>query len=725
MTQVIIVSNRLPISVNKIKGKLKFSTSLGGLATGLSSYVSNKSGNVWIGWPGIASDELTEKDKREIKKHLAHQGYIPVFLSQKQVDDFYNGYSNTILWPYFHGLPVRSIEEKQIDKWWRAYSSVNKQFSEAVLSEAKSDSQIWVHDYQLLVLPAMLRKKLKDSSIGFFLHIPFPEYKQFKRVEQDIQLLDGILGSDLIGFHTPSYVTNFLDSVGNIEGLDADRQEIKLENRIVRVGEFPMGIDYAKYAESSKQKDVQVLFKNYKKQYKGKKVIASVDRLDPSKGLIQRLKAYKQFLEDYPKKHGKVVFVMVAAPSRTDILEYKNLSNKLDKLAQEINDKFGQEDWAPLDYINQPIPFENVTALFKAADVAFITPIKDGMNLAAKEFVASNKDGILILSRTAGAAEELKDAILVDPTDLEDLVLALNKALNMRRRELKRRVNKMRRHLSTHTVQNWAKTFVDSLSQPLPGTPTFTKPLIGPLETKLVKDYKAAKKRLFFLDYDGTLVSFSKNYAEAKPSQDLIDLLTRLGEDRSNEIVLTSGRSAKELDEWFGDLPINLVAEHGAEIKKQNGSWIKAIKDSTAWQKSLIPVIQEYVDLTPGSKLEVKRHSLVWHYRGVSPYIAQKNLVILRRTLGPSLKKKGLNIMQGNKVLEIKQAGLNKGSSAFSWLNSSYDFVLALGDDVTDEDIFSVLPLTSVTIKVGRGLTKAQFRLGSNKDVIKLLKSLN
>ena len=722
MTQVIIVSNRLPISVSNNKGRLKFSNSLGGLATGLSSYVSNKSGNLWIGWPGIASDELTNQDKRDITKRLARQGYFPVFLSQKQIDDFYNGYSNTVLWPYFHGLPVRSLEDKQVDKWWRAYSAVNKQFSEAVLSEAKSDSQIWVHDYQLLLLPAMLRKKLRDSSIGFFLHIPFPEYKQFKRIEQDNQLLEGILGSDLIGFHTPSYVTNFLDSVNNIEGLDSDRQEIKLENRIVRVGEFPMGIDYAKYAESSKQKDVKILFRNYKKKYKGKKVIASVDRLDPSKGLVERLEAYKQFLEDYPRKIGKVVFVMVAAPSRTDILEYKNLSKKLDKLAQEINDQFSKGDWAPLEYINQPIPFENVTALFKAADVAFITPIKDGMNLAAKEFVASNKDGILILSRTAGAAEELKDALLVDPTDLEDLVHALNKALNMQRRELKRRVKKMRRYLSTHTVQNWAKTFVDSLSQPLPGTPTITKPLIGPLETKLIKDYKSAKKRLFFLDYDGTLIAFSKDYAGAKPSQDLLDLLTRLGNDKSNEIVLTSGRSAKELDEWFGDLPINLVAEHGAEIKRQKGSWQKAIKDSTAWQRSLMPVMQEYVDLTPGSKLEVKPHSLVWHYRGVSPYIAQKNLVILRRTLGPSLKKKDLSIMHGNKVLEIKQAGLNKGSSAHSWLNSSYDFVLAVGDDVTDEDIFSVLPLTSVTIKVGRGLTKAQFRLGSNKDVIYLLK---
>jgi trehalose 6-phosphate synthase/phosphatase len=555
------------------------------------------------------------------------------------------------------------------------------------------------------------------------LHIPFPERKQLRRIPQSSMIVDGLLGADLIGFHTPSYVTNFLGCASDLNVKTIDPHQISYHNRQIRVAEFPMGIDYAKFTEASKTKDVRQLVHGYKKKYKGLKVIASVDRLDPSKGLVERLNAYRDYLRTYPKKQGKVIFVMVAAPSRTSIDEYQKLSQKLDKLASEINKEFGNEAWQPLEYINQPIPFEKVTALFKVADLAFIMPIKDGMNLAAKEFVASNHKGVLILSETAGAAEELKDALLVNPRNTEQIIKALNKGLNMRRNELQRRINRMRRQLSNNTVHDWAKTFVDTLAQPLPGTPRVTRSLSPRIEAKLVGEYKRASNRLLLLDYDGTLSKLTKDYS-LKPSDSIIKLLKDLSKDKRNELVLISGRQKSQLDDWFEGINISLVAEHGATIKKVGGRWKTIDKLNTGWQQKLNTVLNEYVEDTPGSSIEVKPHSLVWHYRAASVYSANKNLVLIKRSLSSQLKKYGLSLMQGNKIIEIKNKDINKGVAAQSWLSGSHDFILTMGDDTTDEDLFNVVPFESATVKVGRGLTKAQYRLPTNKEVVQFLEKL-
>lgn len=729
MAQVIIVSNRLPISVTKEEGKLVFSPSVGGMATGLASYVNNRKGNLWIGWPGIASDDLTPDDRQEISEELAKQGYVPIFLSKKQIDNFYNGYSNSVLWPDFHNLPMRPIEEEEMTQWWRSYQTVNRMFSEMVLAHAEYRSQVWVHDYLLMLMPEMLRQDLKDSNIGFFLHIPFPPKKQLKRLPQAEKLLRGMLGADLIGFHTPEYVKNFTANVEHYEigSIDQDHT-VDLGKRLVRAAEFPMGIDFNKFTEANKSKGVRTIARGYRKQYRGLRVIASVDRLDPSKGLVERLKAYRQFLRLYPAMRTKVVFVMVAAPSRTSIAEYKNLGLRLDKLASEINQEFATPKWKPLEYINVPLLFENVTALFQIANVAFITPLRDGMNLAAKEFVASNRrGGVLILSQTAGAAEELKDALIVDPRNTDMLADALNIALKMRRRELLQRLRRMRRHLSNNTVQSWAKGFVDSLQQPVPGTPNIiTRTLSQRLETKLIRDYSRSSQRLMLLDYDGTLVPFSEDYASLKPPKNLISLLQALARPESNEVVLISGRSQAELDKWFGQLPINLVAEHGASIRRGgNKKWEGAAKNDPGWKDIVEPIVKRYVQLTPGSSLEVKSHSLVWHYRAASPYHAQKYLVTLKRVLRPLIRRHDLQIMQGNKVLEIKNPNVSKGVVASHWLEKKPDFILAVGDDVTDEDLFSVLPPSANSIKVGRGLSRAKFRLASYRQVKQLLKHLS
>lgn len=725
MSQVIIVSNRLPVSVKKQDGQLEFYPSLGGLATGLASYVKDRR-NTWIGWPGIASDDLTDADKQTIVRELAKSHCSPVFLNQKQIDDFYNGFSNSVLWPAFHTMAKRGKTGTERQRWWQAYRQVNQEFAQAALNLSESGGQIWVHDYQLMLVPELLRAEREDISSGFFLHIPFPSVKSFERLGESKKLLKGMLGADVLGFHTLDYVSNFVDAcqsagLGEIAG-----DQIIYDKRLVRVGDFPMGIDYKKYASANKSQAVREAARKYRQRYKRRRLIVSVDRLDPSKGLLERLSAYKLFLEQYPRARGRVVFSMVAAPSRTDIKTYQNLSEQLSALAQEINQTYGKPGWLPVDYINVALPFKDITALFQLADVAFITPLRDGMNLVAKEYVASaSKHGVLILSETAGASRELPDALLVNPRKPETMVAALHKALTMRRRELRRRLKRMQRQLSTYTVQDWAKEFITTLQQPIPGTPTRTRSIHERLRTKLVKDYRQAQKRLLLLDYDGSLVPFSQDFQAASPPKSLINTLSKLSADPTNDIVMISGRSAADLQSWFGELPISLVAEHGAGIKKAgNKNWRMIEKPDTNWKGLIEPILDKYAALTPGARVEVKPHTLVWHYRAAPPYYAQKYAVTIKRIIKPLLKTYGLELMQGNKILEIKNPQISKGKAAQYWLSRHYDFVFGLGDDLTDEELFAVLPEDAYSIKVGRGRSRARFRLNSHKDVVKLLQEL-
>lgn len=726
MSQVIIVSNRLPVSVKKDNGQLEFYPSVGGLAAGLASYVTD-SKNKWIGWPGIASDELTDEDQQTIVAELAKHNCSPVFLSQRQIDDFYNGYSNTVLWPVFHNLGQRKeplTAERQ--RWWRAYRGVNQEYAQAALTLAVSGSRIWVHDYQLMLVPELLRAERSDVITGFFLHIPFPDAKTFRRLPEHKKLLNGVLGADVVGFHTPGYVTKFLENA-RVAGLALnDSNMLVLPDHTVRIGDFPMGIDYEKYSSAGKSKAVKTAVRKYRKRYKHLRVIVAVDRLDPSKGLVERLEAYRNFLAVQPKLRGKIVFSMVAAPSRTEVVAYKNLAKRLGSLVDEINEEYGTASWQPVDYMNVAVPFEEVTALLQIADVAFIAPLRDGMNLVAKEFIASTrKRGVLILSQTAGAAYELPDAILVNPRSTEELVDALQQALTMHRRELRGRLKRMQQQLATNTVQDWAQDFVEALHKPVPGTPVVTRSLRGKWQASLVLDYWQAKKRLLMLDYDGSLVPFTEDYHDAKPPKTLLTLLETLTDDQRNDVVLISGRSPQDLEKWFGELPISLVAEHGAALKKAGGkAWQTIEKVDTRWKHLLKPVLEKYAALTPKARVEVKPHSLAWHYRASPPYYAQKYAVIIKQTLKPILKTYGLQLLQGNKVLEIKNPRINKGAAAQRWLRQSYDYILSIGDDVTDEELFMVLPESAYSLKIGRGHTAARFRLPAASDTIKLLKSL-
>ncbi len=725
MSQVIIVSARLPVGVKKEDGKLIFSPSLGGLATGLSSYANNPK-NVWVGWPGIASEELTEDDKQTIIIELARHHCSPVFLSQKQLDGFYNGYSNGMLWPIFHDLKYDPPAETTRKQWWRSYRSANREFADAVLSVVRNRSNIWVHDYQLMLVPEMLRKELPDAKLGFFLHIPFPNFKSFSVLDEHNQLLNGILAADLVGFHTTGYTDNFLENSQGSGYSMVTENQILAKDRLVQIAEFPMGIDYNKYASARKSRDVKAAVRRYKKRYRKLKVIAAVDRVDPSKGLLERLKAYRQLLKQSPELRNKVVFAMIAAPSRTDVPAYQKLSKQLINLVDKINAEFGTRDWKPVDYMNEAKPFEEVSALFAIADVAFIAPLRDGMNLAAKEFIASRrKGGALILSETAGAADELHDALIVNPKQQSTVVNALQESLKMPRREVRRRMKRMQKQMADNTVQDWAKTFVDTLQKPVPGTKARPKQLRGKQLEATINDYKKAKKRLLMLDYDGSLVPFNSDYRSTNPPKIVLDIIRDLQSDSRNDIVLVSGRSQNDLQRWFVGLGINLVGEHGA-VSKDAGArvWKTSKRAENRWKKAVLPTLDLYALETPGAQVEIKPNSLVWHYRNASPYYAQKHIVLIKKLLRPILRTYGLELSHGNKILEIKDPRLNKGSVATQWVKHKYDYILAIGDDFTDEDLFKALPVSSYSVKVGRGGTVASHRLENYASVRDVLKKL-
>ena len=429
MPRLIVVSNRLPVSITKSAGEIHLARSAGGVATGLSSLCRSYEG-VWIGWPGTTSEKLTDVEKDEIAVKLADEDCLPVFLSQKQVQNYYRGFSNKTIWPLFHYFPSNTIYE---DRFWKTYKQVNEIFCDEVIKLAKPSDRIWIHDYQLMLLPQMIRERVAGAKIGFFLHIPFPSFELFRLLLWREEILNGLLGADLIGFHTYDYVRHFLSSVSRIAGLEQSLGKLNVGNRIVKVDAFPMGINYEKYSQAAKAADTQEEIRKIRRKVGDRKIIISVDRLDYTKGIIKRLEAFDLFLSENPGYKEKVTLIVVAVPSRTEVVYYKTVRSELEHRVGRVNGEHSTIGWMPVWYLYRFLTFERLTALYNVADVALVTPLRDGMNLIAKEFVAAKTDGkgVLVLSETAGAASELGEALIVNANNKAATARAIKEALEM------------------------------------------------------------------------------------------------------------------------------------------------------------------------------------------------------------------------------------------------------------------------------------------------------
>jgi len=719
VSMVVVVSNRLPVVISYKRDKLEIKPSPGGLVTGLNS-VRKSRGTLWIGWPGLLG--LKGDVKSSVYEILRIKDMVPVFLSREEYNRYYEGFSNKTIWPLFHYFTEYAEYERE---YWDAYKRVNSKFAEIIIQNSDADSVIWVHDYHLMLLPGLLREANPDSRIGFFLHIPFPSFEIFRLLPWRDEILKGILGADLIGFHTYDYLRHFLSSVKHILGVEHVFNELIIDDRIVKVDTFPLGIDVDRFVHAESDIFVRKNIEKLEKKYSGRKVIISVDRLDYTKGIIQKLSSFDKFLEEYPEYRGKVVLVLIVVPSRWKVEYYRELKEDIDRYVGKINGKYSSVDWSPIQYFYRMFRQDELISFYKISDMAIVTPFRDGMNLVAKEFIASTwpRGGILILSEMAGAAIELSEAIIVNPNNVGEIVAAIKSALEMSPVEAKEKAKVMLGKLKRYDVYRWVGDFLDSLDRVKELQKKSVSDLISGADIEvMLSKYREARKSIFFLDYDGTLVPFFRHIKQAKPDDEAIDIILRLGEIA--EVVVISGRDKNTMDEWFGELPVNLTAEHGAWFKRKGKEWESVGEVHSDWKDEIRPLIEYYVDKTPGSTLEEKEFSIAWHYRNVNSdlgYMRERDLV---ENLSYMISGSNLQILEGNKVVEIKNAEVSKGRAVRKWLEMlGGDFIMAVGDDWTDEDMFKSLPDEAFTIKVGFGTTYARYRVKDFRGVRKLLLS--
>ncbi len=721
MGKLILVANRLPLKVEEEAGEINYKPSEGGLATGLSS-VNEPEEKFWIGWPGISKPDNDKQ--RQIEEALGEEQMKPIFLTDKEIKNYYEGFSNETIWPLFHYF----IENTKYSReFWQYYYQVNKAFCDEVIKHYEEGDTIWVHDYHLMLLPNMIRQKLPDVKMGFFLHIPFPSSEVYRLLPWRTELLNGLLGADLIGFHTSSYMRHFSSSVYRLIGIEQNLGYFQInEHRLVQVDAFPMGIDFDKFNDYVQKTEVREEAENYKNKFSTPNLILSVDRLDYSKGILQRLRAFELMLRQNPDYKGNVSLILVVVPSRELVEEYKELKEEIDEMVGYVNGNYGGLDWLPIHYFYRSLDFRSLLAIYSIAHIGLVTPFRDGMNLIAKEFIATKYDleGVLILSEMAGASAELTEALIINPNDLDQMAQAIEQALQMPREQQHAGNRSMREKLQRYDVEHWAHDFINRLNEVRETqNKLFRKYLDKESRQKLIKEFNNSQDKLIILDLDGTLMPVNQDPVASKPDIHLLNMLDYLAKDPNNSIVITSGRDRQTLEEWFGNMDIDIVGEHGAWIRKSEKRWVTEASLNQEWKAKIYELLREYTVKTPGSFIEEKEFSLVWHYRKSDAWLAEIRLRNLMDSLYNIISGMDLQVMEGNKVIEVKNAGVNKGKGVANWLDEKdWDFIMAIGDDKTDEDTFKSMPESAYTIKVGfSDISSAKYNFRYPSEVRDLL----
>lgn len=725
MHKTIIVSNRLPVSVSRQNKALVYAESIGGLATGLKS-VYRQNGGLWVGWFGMPSEALDEAESLEVSRTLKEQYQCaPVFLSRKEINRYYHGFCNKTIWPLFHYFQSQT---NYSEKNWAAYQKVNEKFLDVLSDYIEDGDTVWIHDYQLMLLPQLLRNKYPKSRIGYFHHIPFPSSEIFRLMIWRETLIKGLLGADLIGFHTYAYARHFLSCARRLLGLESSLNHVLYEGRSVQIDVFPMGIDYEWFAKERTDAAFMDKMRRLQSSAAGVKTVLSIDRLDYTKGIPERIRAFGLFLSLYPEYRGKVRMNLIVAPSRTEVDSYDSLRKEITELVSEVNGKYATVDWMPIWFYFKVFPQESLIAFYKTADVLLVTPLRDGMNLVAKEYIAARTDcdGMLVISETAGAASELGEAVIVNPNDYAAIAAGIKTALELSGEEKLTRNEIMHKRLRRYNVATWAQEFLQALEQERHSEKALA--VTSQLEKNggaLSAAYQQARQRVIFLDYDGTLVGFCALPEQATPDKDLYHLLENLSRDSKNTVVIISGRDKDFLEKWFGGLNVCLVAAHGLWMRRPHQKWLMTVSLDNEWKGYVRKLLELYADRVPGSFIEEKDYSLAWHYRQSDPDLLALRLVEIREALLSMTQTMTLEIQEGNKVLEVKDSRVAKGFGASLLLqNIQPDFLLAVGDDLTDESLFAALPQNAYTIKVGNGQSCARFRLNSWQDTRRLLRIL-
>ncbi|RKH85692.1 bifunctional alpha,alpha-trehalose-phosphate synthase (UDP-forming)/trehalose-phosphatase [Corallococcus sp. AB045] len=720
MARLLLVSNRLPVTVKTEKDSVSVVRSAGGLATGLSR-PHERSGGMWIGWPGDVS-RLTDAQRAQVEKQLADLRCVPLYLSASEVSRFYEGYSNRVLWPLCHYMLDRVPRQ---DRDWDAYRKANERFADLAAKHYQPGDTIWVHDYQLMLVPGMLRQRLPQARIGYFHHIPFPSSEIFSTLPRRGELLKGLLGADLIGFHAVSYVRHFSGTLLRHLGLDTDIDRVLFQGREVRVGAFPMGIDATAFETLAREPAVLDEVKTLQERARGERLLVGIDRLDYTKGIPRRLLAVQRVLERQPSLRGRLRFIQVAVPSRTQVQAYAEYRETVDEIVGRINGLYGTVHSTPVHYLYRSLNEKQLVSLYRGADVMLVTPVRDGMNLVAKEFCAArpDEDGVLVLSEFAGAASEMRDALLVNPYDVEGMADAIEQALEMPGPERQARMRSLRAGVKTRDVHWWVASFLDRLQ----GLASVEEKPPLPDGMLAVDKLKGPGRKVLFLDYDGTLVGFASLPELAAPDPELMTLLKELCARPDLSVHIVSGRPRDTLDAWFGELPVGLHAEHGLWSRMRRGQPWQALPGvSFEWKPKVKPVLDAFAARVTGSFVEEKTASLAWHYRKVDAEFGALQARELRLLLFEKFSQEPMHILPGDRVVEVRPRGVNKGRVVPEVLKEeSPDVrVVAMGDDVTDEDLFAAVPPGSITVHAGNKHTRAAYRVEGPPEVRRFLKAL-
>lgn len=716
MPRCLLVSNRLPVAY--LSHLQKFSPSSGGLVSAIKGLDPSRLGFSFE-WMGLLTDEIDPSLVEALRKSTEYNFPChPIVVPKKKYEDYYNLYCNNVLWPLFH-YERNMVRHNQ--EGWEAYQEINQSVADAIVAKATKEDIIWVHDFQLLLVPGYVKAKNPDLKLGFFLHIPFPSSEIFRELPQRKEILQSLLSCDQIGFHDLSYLNHFRSSVHRVLG--------DLPSRERTWGVYPISIDSEHFLRLTDEKETLGFMEKFKRQKGAMKWVLGVDRLDYIKGLLLKLSAFKAFLKKYPEEREKVQLVQIVIPSRIDVPEYKNLKAKIEQLVSSINGEFGSPTWMPIQYLYHTVSEHELSALYQLCEVMHIGSRRDGMNLVSLEYVMSQKDehpGVVLLSEFAGAHSTLSYAMSINPWNIQDTAARLREALH--HTEVKRRgeMSAMRNFLLGYTSTDWAKAiFRDLLWEPVVREGALHLSLDGkfPWMKNLQK-----KRVLFFCDLDGTLAPISLFPKDVRLQEKTIELIQSISSKTNCEFVIVSGRDKEFLEEQFidHDFMIPLAACHGAySFLPKDHRWHNLIpNDSTNWKDKVLEIFNLYTKRTPGSFIEDKGHAITWHYRNSPREFAAFLATKLFFELEESLFNQPVQVNRGKKVIEVKSIHANKGYFVQQWIQNSMrkpEIVVALGDDTTDEDMFSTLQsrkdFEAYCIKVGKEESHAHFHIKDQNSV--------
>eukprot|EP01087_Luapelamoeba_hula_P021280 TRINITY_DN7408_c0_g1_i1.p1 TRINITY_DN7408_c0_g1~~TRINITY_DN7408_c0_g1_i1.p1 ORF type:complete len:827 (+),score=109.44 TRINITY_DN7408_c0_g1_i1:94-2574(+) len=682
---------------------------------------------VWVGGFGEDDEQLQEmsaSERAELTEILRRDwNCVPVYVDELARSGW-TAYCKRCLWPLLNSQLVTN-KITASSSLWHDYKRCSLTYAQAISDElglksadikeeeeAKHQPQhkqlpdlLWIHDYHLLLLPSLLRKMGSLHRIGFFFHTPFPTSEIFRILPERAKLLAGVLGSDLIGFQTYHDCRHFLSACTRILALDARPKGVEWNGRMVAVDIFPVGIDPTGLERIQESSEVHKRVQELKHSFANTKLIVGRDRLDPIKGIPQKLLAFEDFLSRFPEWQGKVVLFQVCLPPTGEKLspfhtgisctsgEVQELHSQINELVGRINGRWGTADFTPIHYLSKVLPIHEVVALYNAADVALLTPLRDGMNLTSHEYVVCQKSshGPLILSEFAGSAQSLGGAVLVNPWDTRGVASAIFDALKMNEEEKRLKHQYNYSYIISNTALQWGTTFLRELQRV---EHMLEVPVLK--HEDVTKAYNSAKKRLFLLDYDGTLTPIVSRPADAVPSPALLQALQQLTSDPKNIVYIISGRDREFLRTHMQSLPVGLSCEHGVFFRHygKDSEWENlSLGMETSWREIIMPILADYTERTPGSMIETKEVNVSWHYRNAEADFGSfqaKDLVVHLQNVASKLP---IEILLGKKVIEVRPQNVHKGATVRKIVNGlpDVDFVLCIGDDKTDEDMFLTL----------------------------------